>query len=87
MHYILNFGGFLSFNFIGRFVIALLILWFLHNQNKDDKNITRGMRALITIFICVMFLGFILFLLSMVFGGLGLFLSKFLSGFSYSFRW
>ncbi len=61
--------SFFSFGFIGRFIIAFIILAFLHSSNKNDEYIRNGFKLLCILGAVVLVLFILLFLFLFFFVG------------------
>ena len=62
-----------SIGFIGRFIIAFIILAYLYSTNKTDEHIRKGFKILCIAGAVVFVLLVVLFFLVFVVGGIGLF--------------
>ncbi|MEG1782593.1 MAG: hypothetical protein RR253_05030 [Oscillospiraceae bacterium] len=70
MRYIFHSGGWSNFSFMGRFIIAMLILLFLHRQNQGDKNLARGIKAMVVLGVVCIVIRLLLMLLPFFLGGM-----------------
>ncbi len=61
-----------SFGFVGRFIIAFIILAYLYSNNKNDEHLRKGFKILCIAGVTVFVLLVVLFILLFVVGGLGL---------------
>ncbi|MBR2028519.1 MAG: hypothetical protein IKA10_06000 [Oscillospiraceae bacterium] len=61
-----------SIGFVGRFIIAFIILAYLYTNNKDDQHIRKGFKTLCIAGAVVFVLLVVLFFLFFVVGGIGL---------------
>ena len=66
-----------SIGFVGRFIIAFIILAWLYSNNKNDEHIRKGFKALCIAGAVVFVLLVVLFILVFVVGGIGLMGSMF----------
>ena len=61
-----------SIGFVGRFIIAFIILAYLYSTNKSDEHIRKGFKILCIAGAIVFVLMVVLFFLIFVVGGIGL---------------
>ena len=73
-----------SIGFVGRFIIAFIILAYLYSSNKNDEHLRKGFKILCIAGVTVFALFVVMLILFLVFGSIGL-LSGLGNGFHYSF--
>lgn len=66
-----------SIGFVGRFIIAFIILAYLYSQNKEDIHLRKGFRTLCILGAVVFVLTVIFFLLFFMVGSVGIISSLF----------
>ena len=61
-----------SIGFVGRFIIAFIILAYLYSNNKNDEHLRKGFKILCIAGVTVFALFVVMFFLFFVVGGIGL---------------
>ena len=61
-----------SIGFIGRFIIAFIILAYLYSNNKNDEHLRKGFKILCIAGVTVFALFVVMLILFLVFGSIGL---------------
>ena len=61
-----------SLGFVGRFIIAFIILAYLYSNDRNDQHLRKGFKILCIAGVTVFVLLVVLFIIFFVFGGLGL---------------
>lgn len=71
-----------SIGFVGRFIIAFIILAYLYSKNKDDEHLRKGFKLLCILGTVFFVLMVVLFFIVFVVGGIGI-LSNIFDGMRY----